>query len=379
MVTGRNLNRLNIGASGIILNEQSGAVILGSGASTEGLQLGASQTWTNNSSGLLTVTTLSNQSASQNFVLTMNGSGSGGFLITGALRNEYDAGNTGTLSLVIDTAATTVTTLNGANSYTGTTTVTSGLLNFTRTSAKSSPSVTVAAAGSIGLGVGGGGFFNSTAVDQLFSNTLAGVSMNASSGVGIDTTNATGGNFTYATNQSASRSLTKLGTNTLTLTGSNTYTGSTTVSAGTLLINGSVASAVTVGADSVIGGTGTINSTLSLDSDAKFVLNLAEALTVTGAVSLDNTFSIASLVNADGSAVDWSLVDLGSYTLIDSGSDFSNIQNFGIGNAANIGGGKIAYFENGSLELIVAVPEPSTWLLLAGGLTWAMVMRRRRL
>ena len=43
----------------------------------------------------------------------------------------------------------------------------------------------------------------------------------------------------------AGGSLTKVGTGTLTLTGANTYTGATTVNAGSLILNGPVASAQT--------------------------------------------------------------------------------------------------------------------------------------
>jgi autotransporter-associated beta strand protein/probable HAF family extracellular repeat protein len=53
------------------------------------------------------------------------------------------------------------------------------------------------------------------------------------------------------------RSLIKSGTGTLTLTAANTYTGPTTVSAGTLLVDGSVAGAVTVKAGATLGGAGT--------------------------------------------------------------------------------------------------------------------------
>ncbi|MBX9943113.1 MAG: autotransporter domain-containing protein, partial [Reyranella sp.] len=55
-----------------------------------------------------------------------------------------------------------------------------------------------------------------------------------------------------------SYALVKNGAGTLTLSAANTYTGATTVNAGTLLVNGSVTSAVTVGTGGTLGGTGTI-------------------------------------------------------------------------------------------------------------------------
>jgi autotransporter-associated beta strand protein len=126
--------------------------------------------------------------------------------------------------------------LSGTNTYTGGTNVVAGLLNLSNTAAKpASGTITVGANSSLGLAVGGAGFFTSTDLDALFANTLAGVSMNASSGVGIDTTQ---GNFSYATSQAGARSLTKLGTNTLTLTGTHTYTGSTSINNGGLVLAG---------------------------------------------------------------------------------------------------------------------------------------------
>jgi hypothetical protein len=58
-------------------------------------------------------------------------------------------------------------------------------------------------------------------------------------------------------------SLTKAGSDTLTLGGADTYTGGTTVSAGTLLVNGSLASAaISVASGATLGGTGTVAGTV---------------------------------------------------------------------------------------------------------------------
>ena len=57
-------------------------------------------------------------------------------------------------------------------------------------------------------------------------------------------------------------SLTKIGTGTLTLSGNNTYTGATTVNAGKLIVDGSIASSsnVTVAAGATLGGHGTVSN-----------------------------------------------------------------------------------------------------------------------
>jgi len=59
-------------------------------------------------------------------------------------------------------------------------------------------------------------------------------------------------------------SLTKSGQGTVVLSGTSTYTGSTTVTGGILRVNGSIASSsgVTVGADGVLGGSGTVPATV---------------------------------------------------------------------------------------------------------------------
>ena len=67
--------------------------------------------------------------------------------------------------------------------------------------------------------------------------------------------------------------LIKLGAGTLTLTnGANTYTGPTTVSNGTLLVNSSIASAAVVEPGAALGGLGTINGTVTVNSGGKIRL-----------------------------------------------------------------------------------------------------------
>jgi autotransporter-associated beta strand protein len=155
-------------------------------------------------------------------------SGSGTTNITGAIVNG------GASAVSLSKLGSGILNLSGANTYTGATSANAGVINFKNTSAKSSgTTVTAIAAGTVGLCVGGTGFYTSTDVDALFANTLTGFSMDAASGVGIDTSE---GDFTYGTSQGGSRSLTKIGANTLTLTGTNTYTGTTSITQGAISV-----------------------------------------------------------------------------------------------------------------------------------------------
>jgi hypothetical protein len=139
----------------------------------------------------------------------------------------------------------------------------------------------------------------------------------------------------------------------------------------------------TVASGARIGGTGSLAGGLTIASGGLFVFNPADStLDVSGAVSLDNSFSVASLVNSDGSAINWASVTDSSYPLIGlTSSTFNSITNFGPGAAADIGPGRTAYFtnasESGGLNLIV-VPEPSAGLAIATVLTAAACWWRAR-
>jgi len=153
------------------------------------------------------------------------------------------------------------------------------------------------------------------------------------------------------------------------------YVGATGNSGNELIIGetGMVNGNIIFAGGTTVGGDGTITGDLTLGADSKFIFSLTNTLTVTGSVSLDSTFGIDDVIGLDSSAA------LGTYTLINgTATDFSTLglENWGAGNAYELGDGKSAYFSQGSL-MVNVVPEPGTLSLLALGLS-AFALRRRR-
>ena len=158
-----------------------------------------------------------------------------------------------------------------------------------------------------------------------------------------------------------------------TLSGTSTYTGNTIISAGTLLVTGALgATNVTVNGGA-FGGTGTVGGALTVAGGSLQVADLSNPLDVTGTVTIYSGFGIDDLAG-----LDWGSVANGTYTLINGtlGTGvFAALANNSLAAAYDLGGGRSAYFEQGSLDLIV-IPEPRAALL--GGLGLLALLRRRR-
>lgn len=137
---------------------------------------------------------------------------------------------------------------------------------------------------------------------------------------------------------------------------------------------------VFVAAGAALGGTGFIDGDLTLAAGSFLAISPTSTLTVVGGLSLDSSFGIDSLRNLSGSMIDWTTFADGNYTLLAGEKlptfSLTSLSNFGHSNPFDIGDGRQAYFDNGSLALTI-IPEPSTTALLLAALAGIVAMTRR--
>jgi len=217
-----------------------------------------------------------------------------------------------------------------------------------------------------------------------------------STGGGLTVEN-TGTNSTLSGVISGAGGLTKQGSGTLVVSGVDTYTGTTSIGAGRLNLNGSIMSNTTVNATGTLGGTGTINSAnsvtvtggtvapgtspgilnsgnVSFDSSSTLAVEIGgttpgstatshDQLNVTGTVSLgDATLALSSfngfvpslgqtfvIINNDGSDT-----VTGTFNGLAEGGTITNFLGSGLNATITYAGGT-----NGNDVVLTAVPPPA--------------------
>jgi autotransporter-associated beta strand protein len=447
------INGTGVSSSGVIFNSSASAATW-SGAITP--SAGSTIKATSGSITLSGGIDLNNNSDSSR-TLTLDGTGE--IIVSGNISNSF-AGSTGSLT---KTGSGTVT-LSGANTYSGTTEISAGTLLLSGTSALFTNGVIAGSSSSSNnskLQLAGGGnyvlsafgstnknggnidFTNSSgsaatltftaatnyvtrSSDNAGGRTVANQSTNLgvvfNGAVDIGSTNSNNvtfggaGNTTvkgviFNTNTAVVRGLTKTGIGILSLEGANSYNGPTTVSAGSLIIDGNQSSAIgslNVAAGATLGGSGTIGGVTTISGVLSPGKSSIDTLTVNNDVTWNGgenwvfelgtaglqpgspgTSDLLALTGAGrflkGTGTSWifdfsNTGDLGWYKLAEwtGGSTTFDSLNF---QGTNLAGGYTGQFDiQGDALYVQVVPEPSTYALLGVSALacGAWFVRRRR-
>ena len=174
-------------------------------------------------------------------------------------------------------------TLSGTNTFSGDTTLNAGTLAVSGGSALDDDS-------SVTVG-------NNSTLEITDSETLGALSGSGSVHIGSGEVLSVGANdssttFSGVISDTASGSLEKVGSGTLTLSGTSTYDGSTTVGDGTLLVDGALSntSGVTVASGATLGGVGSVNG-VTVNNGGTLIAatdGTSGSLTVNGDVLINN-------------------------------------------------------------------------------------------
>jgi autotransporter-associated beta strand protein len=338
----------------------------------------------------------------------------------------------GSSAAVTKSGSTTTLTLTGTNTYTGGTLIRgNGAISVgSITNNLGSGNIKMGSSGESGTliytgagetttktiqltGSSGGGTIQADGTGALVvSNGIAGATSSGSRTLTLRGANTGANSIGAITNGTATTlGVSKTDAGKWILTGTNTYSGTTAVSAGTLLINGdnsAATGAVSVSSGATFGGSGTIGGATTAASGS--FLSAGSASGTAGTLTFNSTLNVSGLAAGTGGL----LFDLGATGASDKivsgaltiGSGVLNFNDFSFTTLSGFGGGTYTLFSatsivgtlgsslsgtvdglNGVLSqsgndlilTVTAIPEPSTYALFSGMLVLGgMICRRRR-
>ena len=276
---------------------------------------------------------------------------------------------------------------NASSGYTGSFTISAGTLAITAADAFANATLTKTG-GTLLLAPQGGG--------DVVLPQLGGSGGTVTVEAGVNAVFGGNSNRAYAGQINGLGGLKKQGQGTLTLNGNNPFNGPTRIEAGSLRLGGGGAltgtpsidvdsgaffdltgkMGFTLGTGQRLGGRGTVLGDLQFGGGSQLAFDATGPILIgSGTVSFAAGFGIASIFGLNSSVAE------GTYTLLDETTggaiSFTNLANVGPGSAFDLGAGKSAYFQQGSLQVVV-VPEPEAFLLGALGLAIAGFAAARR-
>ncbi len=414
--TTQTLNSLEIAVAGTVSGNNAATYVLNSG----GLLFSNTSNTTNGGQANMTFTS----ATSELQIATVQYNN--GFAVP-SVKGVTDNGGTSVSLIKAGTGGLNMAT--GTFSYTGDTIVNEGILYnvLNIPSGTGKGNLVVNSRGIVTIGVATSG---TRTINGLSNTTFAGGTVNnqnftstaATSFLNLGNNNATA---SFSGVITGAFGIIKSGTGTQTFSGANNYTGTTSVNAGTLLVNGSISGSTTttVASGGTLGGTGSVGAVninsggtlapgngieslatgaLSLNSGSTFAFQLnndaapgvaADLVAITGALTLDigNTANLTLAELGAGAWTEGEKLTLFSYTgawnggLFSFGSAVPDDSTISFGgtnwtfnyNDTAAGTNFTADLTGSNYVTITAIPEPGTVSLLGGMAVLALLRRRR--
>jgi autotransporter-associated beta strand protein len=211
---------------------------------------------------------------------------------------------------IVAQVGTGMTTLSGSNSYGGGTNINAGILEFPQPgNMPGTGTVAVAGGATLAVGAGGASGWTSAQIDAFWNGT-GNVSWASGGILGIDSTNATGGTFTYASNitdgngGTTPMGLAAIGSGTLVLSGTNSFSGGLYLDGGIVSVGSDANLGASTGAITFNGGTLQMTSAFNPSATRPITVDAGGGtIDATGTITIGSNISGAGGINLNNSGV----------------------------------------------------------------------------